>query len=50
VTTVLLDAHAVHWWSSEPERLSAVAAKAIVDADELAVAAVSWFELAWLVQ
>jgi PIN domain nuclease of toxin-antitoxin system len=40
----------VHWWSSEPERLSAIAAETIVNAEELAVAAASWFELAWLVQ
>jgi PIN domain nuclease of toxin-antitoxin system len=50
VTTVLLDTHAMHWWSSEPGRLSVAAAEAITNADELAIAAVSWFELAWLVQ
>jgi len=48
VTTVLLDTHAVHWWSAEPERLSRGAALAIDEADELAVSAVSWYELAWL--
>ena len=48
MTTVLLDTHVVHWWSAEPERLSKAATKAIESADELAVAAVSWFELAWL--
>ena len=46
--TVLLDTHVLHWWSAEPERLSRVAAEAVSDADEIAVAAVSWFELAWL--
>jgi len=46
--TVLLDTHAVHWWSAEPERLSANARRAVREADELAVADVSWFELAWL--
>jgi PIN domain nuclease of toxin-antitoxin system len=45
---VLLDSHVVHWWSAEPERISAAAAKALDEADELAVAAISWFELAWL--
>lgn len=45
---VVLDSHVVHWWSAEPERISAAAAKAISAADELAVADVSWFELAWL--
>jgi len=48
VTTVLLDSHVVHWWSAEPERLSRRAARAISAADELAVASISWFELAWL--
>lgn len=46
--TVLLDTHVVHWWSAEPERVSAVAQKTLDQADELAVAAISWFELAWL--
>jgi PIN domain nuclease of toxin-antitoxin system len=48
VTTVLLDTHVVQWWSAEPERLSATATKALEAADQLAVAAISWFELAWL--
>jgi PIN domain nuclease of toxin-antitoxin system len=48
VTTVLLDTHVVQWWSAEPQRLSRAATKAISEADELAVAAISWFELAWL--
>lgn len=45
---VLLDSHVVHWWSAEPDRVSAHAAAAIGEADELAVADISWFELAWL--
>lgn len=44
----MLDTHVIHWWSAEPERLSAAATKALTEADELAVSAVSWFELAWL--
>jgi PIN domain nuclease of toxin-antitoxin system len=48
VTTILLDSHVVHWWSAEPERISPTAATAIAAADELAVADISWFELAWL--
>jgi PIN domain nuclease of toxin-antitoxin system len=48
VSTVLLDTHAVHWWSAEPQRVSAAAREALEEADELAVAAISWFELAWL--
>lgn len=48
MTTVLLDTHVLQWWSAEPDRLSSVAAQAVEAADELAVAAISWFELAWL--
>jgi PIN domain nuclease of toxin-antitoxin system len=45
--TVLLDSHVVHWWAAEPGRLSRAAARA-TNADELAVASITWFELAWL--
>jgi PIN domain nuclease of toxin-antitoxin system len=45
---VVLDSHIVHWWSAEPERLSAAATEAIEDAAEITVADISWFELAWL--
>jgi PIN domain nuclease of toxin-antitoxin system len=48
VGVVLLDTHVVHWWSAEPERVTPTARKALEDADELAVAAISWFELAWM--
>lgn len=48
MSTVVLDTHVVHWWSAEPERVSRAATQALSDADELAVAAISWFELAWL--
>lgn len=50
MTTVLLDSHVVHWWSAEPGKLSAAASTAIEAADELAVASISWFELAWLAE
>ncbi|MGH9269915.1 MAG: type II toxin-antitoxin system VapC family toxin [Ilumatobacteraceae bacterium] len=46
--TVLLDTHVLHWWVAEPERVSKTAAAAITAADELAVASITWFELAWL--
>ena len=46
--TVLLDTHVVQWWSAEPARLSRAAMGAIEHADELAIASVTWFELAWL--
>ena len=48
MTTLMLDTHALHWWSAEPQRLSKRAVSAMEDATELAVAAVTWFELAWL--
>lgn len=48
MTTVLLDSHVLHWWSAEADRLSDTAAHALEAADELAVASISWFELAWL--
>lgn len=50
MTTIILDSHVVHWWSAEPERVSRAATKALNQADELAVAAISWFELAWLAE
>lgn len=50
MTTVLLDTHVVQWWSAEPERLSRRAATALVEADELAVASITWYELAWMVR
>ena len=50
MTTLLLDSHVVHWWSAEPQRLSKVASRAVERADELAVAAITWFELAWLAE
>jgi PIN domain nuclease of toxin-antitoxin system len=48
MSVVLLDTHAVHWWSAEPDRISKRAHAAIEDAEELAIAAISWYELSWL--
>lgn len=45
---LLLDTHVVHWWSAEPDRVSRPAREALDSADELLVAAISWYELAWL--
>lgn len=45
---LVLDTHVLHWWSAEPQRLSDHATEAVNSAQELAVAAISWFELAWL--
>ena len=47
--TLLLDTHVLHWWSTDAsDRISPAAKAAMENADELAVAAISWFELAWL--
>jgi PIN domain nuclease of toxin-antitoxin system len=48
VAAVLLDTHVVHWWSAEPKRVSKAARNALEEADEHVVAAISWYELAWL--
>lgn len=48
MSSVLLDTHAIHWWSAEPERVSAPARRLLAAADELVIAAISWYELAWL--
>lgn len=48
MAAILLDTHVVHWWSAEPERVSEPAREALEAADDLAIAAVSWYELAWL--
>lgn len=46
----MLDTHVIHWWSAEPQRVSAPARAALEQAGELAVAAISWYELAWLAE
>lgn len=46
--TVLLDTHVLHWWMAEPERISPTARRALDGSDEFTVAAITWFELAWL--
>lgn len=48
MAAALLDTHVVHWWSAEPKRVSARAHKELEGADELVIAAISWYELAWL--
>lgn len=47
MTTLLMDTHVVQWWSAEPDRLSPPAVAALEAADQLAVAAITWYELAW---
>lgn len=48
MSALLLDTHAVHWWTAEPTRLSRSAQRALDEAEELLIAAISWHELAWL--
>lgn len=50
VTTLLLDTHVLLWLGAEPDRLSSAAAEAVDHADEIAVADITWFELAWLAE
>ncbi len=50
MNAVLLDTHAVHWWSAEPDWISGPARRVLEAADELLVAAISWYELAWLAE
>ena len=48
MSALLLDTHVVQWWSAEPHRVSDPAREALEAADDLAVAAITWYELAWL--
>jgi PIN domain nuclease of toxin-antitoxin system len=50
MSALLLDTHVVHWWSAEPDRISRSARSALKRADELLIAAISWYELAWLAE
>lgn len=52
-TLILIDTHVLLWWQSEPRRLSPKAAAALKRArgsDGVAVAAISLWELAWLLR
>ena len=48
MTALLLDTHVLHWTTAEPERVSAAARDAMRGAGEVAVAAITWLELAQL--
>jgi PIN domain nuclease of toxin-antitoxin system len=48
---LLLDTHVVYWWVVDSPLLSLRANQAIdASLDELAVTAITWFELSWLIQ
>jgi PIN domain nuclease of toxin-antitoxin system len=40
----------VHWLAAEPHRLTSRALRAAREAEELAVASITWYELAWLAE
>jgi PIN domain nuclease of toxin-antitoxin system len=46
--TLLLDSHVLLWTTSDRSRLSTSALNAVSSGEELAVAPVTWYELAWL--
>ena len=48
--SVLLDTHVLYWAAASPDALTPRARKAIDEADELAVAAITWYEFAWLAE
>ena len=50
MSTLLLDTHVVYWWAAQPQLVSAAAAQALSIADELAVASITWYELAWMAE
>jgi PIN domain nuclease of toxin-antitoxin system len=50
MTTVLLDTNVMYWIYAQPEQVSRPARRAVDRADERAVSAISWWELAWLVR
>lgn len=48
--TVLMDTHVMVWWTSHLDQISPAAALALSAADELAVASITWYELARLAE
>jgi len=48
VSPLLLDTHVLYWFATDPDQLSDAANQAISEADQVAVASVTWYELSWL--
>jgi PIN domain nuclease of toxin-antitoxin system len=49
VSALLLDTHVLYWlWAGDTDRISATARRALDAADELSVAAITWYEMALL--
>lgn len=46
---ILLDTHTILWVLGEPEKLSDRVRAVVEAADGLAVAGITWYELAWLI-
>ena len=46
MSAVVLDSHVLYWWSSQPDLLSPTARDTITAAEELAIADMTWYELA----
>jgi len=49
MTEVMADTHTLLWWATEPERLSD-RARTTLRAEQVVVASVTWWEIAWLVR
>jgi PIN domain nuclease of toxin-antitoxin system len=47
---ILLDTHAWIWWTAERDKLTPVAVDALENADQLAIAAITLWEIAMLVE
>lgn len=48
---IVLDTHIWHWWVNQiPEKLSSKIIDLIEETDEVAISAISCFEMAWLVR
>ncbi|MDP2902235.1 MAG: type II toxin-antitoxin system VapC family toxin [Methylovulum sp.] len=48
---IVLDTHIWHWWTNQiPDKLSFKIIALIEETDEIAVSAISCFEMAWLVR
>ena len=49
MSALLLDTHVLYWlWAGDTDRISATARRALDAADELSVAAITWYEMALL--
>jgi len=47
---IVIDTHVLFWIAAHPDKISTTARQAIDTADNLAVAAITWYELALLIE